>query len=236
MHAEVQRQQITVDPLLGALALGDSALPIGRFVHSGGLEAWLGEQPEVSCGQLLELIRAMICEGAATLDGAVLAHAHRATRLERLTELDRLLTARKLTPASRRASHGCGRQLAALAPQLAPADPLVGEVSSAVECRHTSGNLAVIEGTLARALGVPVRDAVLTSLRSGAAALLSAAVRLGAISPSGAQTTLIRLSESLVEAAALSVSLELLELSCTVPEIDIHATRHLRSYSKTFAT
>ena len=57
------------------------------------------------------------------------------------------------------------------------------EASSAVRNRRTDGNLAVIEGTLARALGVPVRDAVLTALRSGAAALLSAAVRLGAISP-----------------------------------------------------
>jgi urease accessory protein len=236
MRTEAERPQITVDPLLGALALGDSALPIGRFVHSGGLEAWLGEQPDVGSERLRELIRVLTCEGAAPLDAAVLAHAHRAHTLDRLTELDRLLTARKLTPASRRVSHGCGRQLAALAYQLVPADTLVEEVSCAVRDRLTDGNLAVIEGTLARALGVPVRDAVLTSLRSGAAALLSAAVRLGAISPSGAQTVLIQLSKSLADAAAVSVALDLHELSSTVPEMEIHATRHLRSNTKTFAT
>jgi urease accessory protein len=236
MYTEAERPQTTADRLLGALALGDSALPIGRFVHSGGLEAWLGEQPNVGSERLRELIRAMICEGAAPLDAAVLAHAHRALRLERLIELDRLLTARKLTPASRQASHGCGRQLAALAPQLVPADTLVEEASSAVRNRRTDGNLAVIEGTLARALGVPARDAVLTALRSGAAALLSAAVRLGAISPSGAQTVLIELSQSFVDAAALSAALELDELSSTIPEMEIHAMRHVHSYTKTFAT
>ena len=68
MYTEAERPQTTADRLLGALALGDSALPIGRFVHSGGLEAWLGEQPNVGSERLRELIRAMICEGAAPLD------------------------------------------------------------------------------------------------------------------------------------------------------------------------
>lgn len=227
---------MTVDPLLGALALGDSALPIGRFVHSGGLEAWLGERPAILPEQLLELMRTVVCEGVAPLDGAVLAHAHRADSPARLTELDRSLTVRKLTPASRKASHACGRQLAALAPHLAPADNLVREISAAVRDRRTDGNLAVVEGTLARALALPVRDAVLTALRSAAAALLSAAVRLGAISPTSSQTILIQLGPNLAEAAARSLALELDELSSTVPEMDIYATRHRRSESKTFAT
>jgi urease accessory protein len=236
MHTDADRPQTAVEPLLGALALGDSGLPIGRFVHSGGLEAWLGERPTVRPEQLLELVRTVVCEGVAPLDGAVLAHAHRTRSLQRLTELDRRLTARKLTPASRRASHACGRQLAALAPHLAPADKLVDEISAAVRDRRTDGNLAVVEGTLARALGLPIRDAVLTALRSGAAALLSAAVRLGAISPTSAQTILIQLAPSFAAAAAVSLALELDELSSTVPEMDIHATRHPRSESRTFAT
>jgi urease accessory protein len=225
-----------VDRLLGALALGDSALPIGRFVHSGGLEAWLAERPAVRPEQLLELIRTIVYEGVAPLDGAVLAHAHRALSVERLTELDWRLTARKLTPASRKASQACGRQLAALAPRLAPVDSLVAEVSVAVRDRLTDGNLAVVEGTLGRALGLSVRDAVLTALRSTAAALLSAAIRLGAVSPTRAQTILMQLSPSFAEAAALSLALELEELSSTVPEMDIHAARHPRHESNTFAT
>jgi urease accessory protein len=236
MHTGAERPPTAAHPLLGALALGDSALPIGRFVHSGGLEAWLGERPAVGPDQLLELTRTVVCEGVAPLDGAVLAHAHRAGSLERMTELDRRLTARKLTPASRRASHACGRQLAALAPHLAPADDLVGEISAVVRARRTDGNLAVVEGTLARALGLTIHDAVLTALRSSAAALLSAAVRLSAISPTSAQTILIQLTSSLADAAALSLALELDELSSTVPEMDIYATRHTRTEMRTFAT
>src|ERR1700733_3541764 len=236
MHTNTDHPDAAAEPLLGALALGDSALPIGRFVHSGGLEAWLGERPVLRPQQLLELIRTIVYEGVAPLDGAVVAHAHRTRSVERLTELDWRLTARKLTPASRKASHSCGRQLAALAPRLAPTDGLVAEVAVAVRDRLMDGNLAVVEGTLARALGLSARDSVLTALRSTAAALLSAAVRLGAISPTSAQTILIQLSPSLAEAAVLSLSLELNELSSTVPEMDIHAARHPRHESNTFAT
>jgi urease accessory protein UreF len=73
-------------------------------------------------------------------------------------------------------------------------------------------------------------------LRPAPPPLLSAAVRLGAISPSGAQTVLIELSQSFVDAAALSAALELDELSSTIPEMEIHAMRHVHSYTKTFAT
>lgn len=236
MRTTTDRPDAAVDPLLGALALGDSALPIGRFVHSGGLEAWLAERPAVPPEELLELIRTMVYEGIAPLDGAVVAHAHRTLSVERLTELDWRLTARKLTPASRKASQACGRQLATLAPRLAPADSLVAEVSVAARDRLTDGNLAVVEGTLARALGLSARDSVLTALRSTAAALLSAAVRLGATSPTSAQAILMQLSPTLAEAAALSLSLELDELTSTVPEMDIHAARHPRYESNTFAT
>src|SRR4051812_40209757 len=105
--------------LLAGLQLSDSALPIGRFVHSYGLEAWLHQHDEVSPAALADLVEAYVCLGIAPLDGAVLAHAHRATELGVLLQLDALLTARKLTLASRASSQNCGRQLASLATHLA---------------------------------------------------------------------------------------------------------------------
>lgn len=221
---------------LAALQLADSALPIGRFVHSHGIEAWLRDRDRVAPETLADLVRAAVCESIAPLDGAVLAHAHRADSSEALLELDERLTARKLTLSSRNASQTCGRQLATLATQLVADDVLVAKVARAVNGHQTDGNLAVVEGTLARACGLSEREAVLVELRGTAAALLSAAIRLGAISPVRAQVILARLAPSLTEAAHRALALELDQLSASTPELELAALAHARADARLFAT
>jgi urease accessory protein len=222
--------------LLAALQLSDSALPIGRFVHSHGIEAWLRDRGEVAPETFAELVEAAVCEGLARLDGAMVAHSHRAGSTRELMELDAQLTARKLTPSARTASHTCGRQLAALAPRLAPEDLLVGELARRVRSGEADGNLAVVEGTLGRALGLTAREAVLVDLRGAAATLLSAAVRLGALAPSVAQIVLAELAPALASAAAVALALGLDELSSTAPELEVFALSHARADARLFST
>jgi urease accessory protein len=222
--------------LLAALQLADSALPIGRFVHSHGIESWLHHGSETSPERLAELVEATVCEAVAPLDGVIVAHAHRANELAALLTLDRRLTARKLTPAARSASEMCGRQLAALAPALAPADALVASFAETVRNHDTFGNLAVVHGTVARALEVPVAAAVLIELRGAAAAALSAGVRLGAVSPTRAQVILAGLAPALEAAAERALDLGLDELSSTAPELELCALAHRRADARMFST
>lgn len=225
---------ISANGLLATLQLSDSALPIGRFVHSHGLEAWIERNPEDE-SRLLGLVELAICESVAPLDGAALAHAHRASTLEALCGLDAMVTARKLTPAARTASRACGRRLALLAPELTDAAPL-GAFADAVRAGRAEGNLAVMEGALARALGIGLQEAVLVELRGMAAGLLAAAVRLGRLPPMRAQVCLAALAPALERAAAYAVALDLEDLHATAPELEICAMVHARAATRFFQT
>lgn len=57
-----------IDPsFLVALQLADSSLPIGRYVHSSGLEGILEELPKNSA-QVREVVEAVLLHGAGCCD------------------------------------------------------------------------------------------------------------------------------------------------------------------------
>lgn len=223
---------------LFALQLGDSALPTGRFSHSYGLEEMLAGDDTITESVIAELVEAIVLEVVAPLDGVAVAEAHRLAAARDgsgLRALDRAVTTRKITPSSRYASTVCGRRLAALA-SVVTDDATMTDLAEHIGARCSDGNLAVVEGTLSHALEITLEEAVLLELRGTSVALLSAALRLGRISATQAQTLAASLVPALSEGVDIALTLTTESMRAVAPELDVAAIRHRTRDARVFAT
>jgi urease accessory protein len=223
---------------LRTLQFADGALPIGRFAHSYGLESWLEANPQASRVDLRELVQSALRRSVATLDGAGVALSHDAAArgdLDASLGIDAALTARKLSGPARRASTLCGGQLASLARQLEIGGS-VAAIADEVAAGRSPGNLAVLEGAIGAELGTPREQAVLIAVRGSAAAMVSAAVRLGRLGAGAGQVLLFELAGELERCAAVALEVRVESLRSTVPELDIHAARQDARETRFFLT
>lgn len=221
---------------LRALQLADGTLPIGRFAHSYGVEAWLEAHPETGPDGLLELVRSTLTGSIATLDGAAVALAHAAATsgdLVRLREIDVALTTRKLSEPARRASTLCGTQLASLAGRLGIGG-VVEPLSREIQRRAWPGNLAVVEGAVGAAVAISREETVLIAVRGHAAAMLAAAVRLGRLGTSRSQVLLFDLTSELDRCAQAAMGVSLGDMRATLPELEIHVARQAYREARLF--
>jgi urease accessory protein len=221
---------------LRALQVADGTLPIGRFAHSYGVEAWLEMHPECGLEDLRELVESTLAESVATLDGAAVALAHSAASradLQELVSIDTALTARKLNEPARDASALCGRRLAVLAGQFGTGD-VVDRLAAEIEAGAQPGNLAVVEGAVGAGMGIERAEMVLIAVRGHAAAMLSAAVRLGRLGTARSQTLLYELGPALEDCAAVADGTSMEGLRSTLPELELHAARHAYRETRLF--
>lgn len=213
---------------LHALQLADGTLPIGRFAHSYGLESWHEANPDAGADALLELLTNTLTGSIATLDGAGVALAHAAASradLARLRRIDAALTARKLSAPARRASTLCGSRLAALARALEIGE-VVAQLAREIDRSSLAGNLALVEGAVGADMGVGREETVLMAVRGHAAAMLSSTVRLGRLGAVQGQALLHELTPCIERCADVALEVGLDDMRSTLPELEIHATRH----------
>lgn len=225
------------ESFLVSLQLSDSSMPIGRYVHSNGLEGLLEELPDGPVG-IVEVMESVILQGPGQCDAIAAAHAHRAftaSAIEQLHFIDSCLLSTKLTTSSRVASISCGRQLAKIAARVWPHEFLevfCGDILS----KEDVGTLAVMSAAVCASRGIDIEKAVLSELRGAVSGLMSAAVRLGRIGPTDAQLYINKLIPTIIRAKDMALSCELEDVSTTTFELDIAMMQLQRNPLRLFAT
>lgn len=187
--------------LLRLIQLCDSALPIGGYSHSWGLEAAIERRQVTGPAEVAAWVRNWLEHSTAPGDGVIVAHTAKAAAVPdwpAVANLNDLLTANKVSTTVRRASLKQGGALLELAAGL----PWSGESAARLRaCGPGPWHHATVFGVLAQAAGARARDALAVFFQNAAAAVVAAAVRAVPIGHTHAQQILARMHPHFAELA-----------------------------------
>lgn len=246
---------LTAPALHTLLLLSDSALPLGSFAFSSGLESFLAHHrsPSSSASQLPSFNR-FLDLSLSTLASTALPYVLTAYRNpSRIEDLDNDFDASTPCTVARRASVAQGRALLAVwdrsfkshyaassasatATQALKDFQLLLRTESGVSDLPPNAHLAPLWGLITQILQLPLRDAAYLFLFSHVRTVTSAGVRASVLGPYQAQAVLAsrELQErirSLVE-DAWEVKVE--DAGQVVPVMDLWVGRHEKLYSRIF--
>ena len=228
------------------LLLSDSALPLGSFAFSSGLESFLAHYKSKEEGSLKLFLSRSLLSLASTSIPFVLA-AHR--RPSNVSDLDSEQDASLLCNVSKRASTAQGRALMtlwerSLREAIGLDHPAVGALQllskslrqRSAEIDAPSGHFAPIWGTVTCALGLSEEDAAYLFLYNHVKSVLSAAVRANVVGPYQAHKFLAGewVRQEIKDAIDHFQAVETDMVGQTWPSLDLWLGRHEKLYSRIF--
>lgn len=221
--------------LLRLLQFGDSALPIGGFSFSSGLET-ATEIGLVHDAPTLEAFLASALRTSAAGDGVGLVCALRALQsggLDALAQVDAEIHARKLNEETRLMSVRMGRKLAELS-SVVLADAQNAAWLDRIKAGQTFGTHPASLAPTAAAIGAGPAEAFAVLHYGLATAILGAALRLMRISFLDTQAILWRAMEAAPTAFAAIEDATLDDMAGFAPAADILAALHVKGHVRMF--
>jgi urease accessory protein len=211
-------------PLLSLLQLSDPALPIGAYVHSGGLETYVQEGIVFDRESADRWVRDVVSTSVAYTDAALVALAYKgAGDVARIAELDRLCEAVKAPREIREASRMLGKRLWKI---------FEGMVGDEVGARAV--HYPVVFGCCAVSMGIGLTEALTGYFYTTAAGMVTNCVKLVPLGQQDGQELLMALQPLIARLVERGMEPDegMVGLCCTA--LDIRCMRHERLYSRLY--
>ncbi len=221
--------------LLYLLQFADSALPVGGFSFSNGLETAI-QQGIVDGPATLRAYTETSMWQAATGDGVAVLCAHRAVEagdVDELLRIDRLVHERKLNEETRLMTVRMGKKLCELSAGMIEA-PLPGDWFQRIKRGETPGTHPVSLAITLATLGANRRDSFGVHQYGVGNGVLSAALRLMRISFVDTQKILLDVTAQVGPAYERVADASVDEMASFSPIIDILAAVHVKGHVRMF--
>jgi urease accessory protein len=224
---------------LRLLQLSDSALPIGGYTHSWGLEAAIARKLVRDAESLETFVRSWLWHSLAPLEGVVVASCARAAREgEWLAAGDAndLMTASIAPPSIRAASREMGEQLLSLAATWVWSTAGVAAFEAAMAGTHERRRWThpVIFGLLGAIAGAAPVETLQAYLHQAVVGMIGAGVRAVPVGHTHGQQMVAYLHEEITQLAATFSERELATAGSGSPFYEVLCDEQTRLYSRIF--
>jgi len=224
---------------LRLLQISDSALPIGGYTHSWGLEAAIVRRLVGDAESLERFVRSWLWHALGPLEGVIVASCCRAVEKrvwETVARANAILTASIAPPSIRSASLEMGEQLLALASTWVWSAGGVSafETGTAAGRDFRHWNHAVVFGLLGAIAGGSVVETLQAYLHQAVAGMIGAGVRAIPVGHTHGQQMIAYLHEEINHLAATFAERSLASAGSGSPFYEVLCDEQTRLYSRLF--
>lgn len=221
--------------LIRIMQFGDSALPVGAFTFSNGVESAIQTGVVHDAETLKGFVRTALKQ-AASGDGIAVIAAHRAVLAgdnDAILRVDRAVNNRKLNEEARLMATRMGKKLAEISVHIFD-DPLVAWWLAQIKSGDTPGTQPVTQAIVMAVQGIGEREVVVMHQYGIAMTILSAAMRLMRITHFETQHILFELNNDIETFCDIAACGDIEQMSSYVPVIDVLAAVHTKSFVRLF--
>ena len=223
---------------LSLLQLCDSNFPNGAFSHSFGLETYIQNDIVFDAETFSDWLKVYLHEQLAYADGLASRIVYEALEnddLERIWEIDRILTVQNLSKESRDGTQRMGDRMLDITESIYNI-PILSTYRKRLKEKKSFGHSAIVFTMVGHYLDVEKETTIVYYLYSTIVSLVQNAVRAIPLGQTAGQKVIYAFQEELKTAAEKIMKLDELEFGVVSPGLEVSQMQHERVGIRIFSS